>query len=137
MEKPGGSGAVSLLLRQWGTGDQSSLNEPIPLVGAELRQIATRYMRAERRGHTLQTTALIHEAYLRLVRQDPNLRVCQRYGAQEPLPDTHSIGVPAACGAGGLAAVGKRYQNKNTEGGRATGCFASVQSHSLMRKCSS
>ena len=71
MDASGGSRAVSLLLRQWGAGDQSSLNELIPLVEAELRQIAKRYMRAEQRGHTLQTTALIHEAYIRLVRQDP------------------------------------------------------------------
>jgi len=71
MDTSGGSRAVSLLLRQWGAGDQSSLNELIPLVEAELHQIAKRYMRAEQRGHTLQTTALIHEAYIRLVRQDP------------------------------------------------------------------
>jgi RNA polymerase sigma-70 factor, ECF subfamily len=71
MDPSGGSRAVSLLLRQWGAGDQSSLNELIPLVEAELHQIAKRYMRAEQRGHTLQTTALIHEAYIRLVRQDP------------------------------------------------------------------
>jgi RNA polymerase sigma-70 factor, ECF subfamily len=70
MDGPGESQAVSLLLRQWGTGNQSSLDELIPLVEAELRQIARRYMRAERRGHTLQTTALIHEAYVRLIRQD-------------------------------------------------------------------
>lgn len=70
MDASGESRAVSLLLRQWRTGDQGSLGELIPLVEAELRQIAKRYMRAERRGHTLQTTALIHEAYLRLIRQD-------------------------------------------------------------------
>jgi RNA polymerase sigma-70 factor (ECF subfamily) len=70
MDASAESGAVSLLLRQWRAGDQCSLGELIPLVEAELRQIAKRYMRAERRGHTLQTTALIHEAYLRLIRQD-------------------------------------------------------------------
>ena len=71
MDTSGAPPAISLLLRQWGAGDQRSLNELIPLVEAELRQIAKRYMRAERRGHTLQSTALIHEAYLRLVRQGP------------------------------------------------------------------
>jgi RNA polymerase sigma factor (TIGR02999 family) len=70
MEGSRGPQAVSLLLRQWTDGNPDSLNELIPLVEGELRQIAKRYMRAERPGHTLQTTALINEAYLRLVGQD-------------------------------------------------------------------
>jgi RNA polymerase sigma factor (TIGR02999 family) len=55
------------LLLAWGNGDQAALNELIPLVHQELRRLAHGYMAGERTGHTLQTTALINEAYLRLV----------------------------------------------------------------------
>jgi RNA polymerase sigma factor (TIGR02999 family) len=50
-------------------GDQNALNQLMPLVYDELRRLASRYLRHERRGHTLQTTALVHEAYLKLVEQ--------------------------------------------------------------------
>jgi RNA polymerase sigma-70 factor (ECF subfamily) len=60
---------VSRLLIDWGNGDQAALDELIPLVYAELRRLAGRYMRRESEGHTLQTSALINEAYLRLVDQ--------------------------------------------------------------------
>jgi len=66
-----GCESVTQLLLRWRAGDRECLNRLIPLVDAELRCIAHRYMRMERRGHTLQTTALIHEAYLRLVDQGP------------------------------------------------------------------
>jgi RNA polymerase sigma factor (TIGR02999 family) len=58
---------VTELLLAWGEGDQSALNLMIPLVHAELRHIAARYMARERLGHTLQPTALVNEVYLRLV----------------------------------------------------------------------
>ena len=58
---------VTRLLRQWGNGDEAALNELIPLVHDELRRIARRCMAGERRGHSLQATALVNEAYLRLV----------------------------------------------------------------------
>ncbi len=58
---------VTQLLRAWSEGDQAALERLIPLVHAELHLLAKRYMRQERAGHTLQTTALIHEAYLRLI----------------------------------------------------------------------
>jgi len=58
---------VTELLLRWGAGNQECLNELMPLVEGELRRIAHRYMRMERRGHTLQTTALVNEAYLKLV----------------------------------------------------------------------
>ena len=61
---------VTELLLAWGDGDQSALNQLIPLVHAELRQIAARYMARERLGHTLQPTALVNEVYLRLVDVD-------------------------------------------------------------------
>jgi RNA polymerase sigma factor (TIGR02999 family) len=58
---------ITHLLKEWSAGDQRALDRLTPLVYEELRQLATRYMRRERLGHTLQTTALIHEAYLRLI----------------------------------------------------------------------
>jgi RNA polymerase sigma factor (TIGR02999 family) len=58
---------VTKLLLAWGDGDQSALDELMPLVYDELRRLARRYMRRERPGNLLQTTALVNEAYLRLV----------------------------------------------------------------------
>jgi RNA polymerase sigma factor (TIGR02999 family) len=58
---------VTRLLADWQNGDQRALNRLMPLVYQELRHIAARHLRSERPGHTLQTTALVHEAYLRLV----------------------------------------------------------------------
>jgi RNA polymerase sigma-70 factor (ECF subfamily) len=58
---------VTQLLMAWNDGDQTALERLIPLVHAELHRIARRYMRNERAGHTLQTSALINEAYLRLI----------------------------------------------------------------------
>jgi len=64
---------VTLLLEKWAKGDQKALNELTPLVYNELRQLAASYLRKERQDHTLQPTALVHEAYLRLVDQtSPN-----------------------------------------------------------------
>ncbi len=60
---------VTDLLQAWASGDQGALDELLPLVYDELRRQAKRYMRAQPVGHTLQTTALVHEAYLRLVGQ--------------------------------------------------------------------
>jgi RNA polymerase sigma factor (TIGR02999 family) len=59
-------GAVTELLRAWGGGDDGALEQLTPLVEAELRRLARAYMRRERPGHTLQTTALVNEAFLRL-----------------------------------------------------------------------
>lgn len=58
---------VTQLLVAWSDGDESALDRLIPLVNAELRRLAHRYISGERVGHTLQTTALVNEAYLRLV----------------------------------------------------------------------
>ena len=55
------------LLQAWGSGDAQALERLTPLVYGELRRIARRYMQREYRGHTLQTTALVNEAYIRLV----------------------------------------------------------------------
>ncbi len=58
---------VSALLRAWSDGDHRALDALTPIVYAELRRLAHRYMRRERADHSLQTTALVNEAYLRLV----------------------------------------------------------------------
>jgi RNA polymerase sigma factor (TIGR02999 family) len=60
---------VTQLLIGWSKGDKQALDALLPLVYEELRRQASRYLRRERVGHTLQTTALIHEAYLKLVDQ--------------------------------------------------------------------
>jgi len=64
------SGPVTRLLLAWKDGDQAALEDLIPVVYPELRRIAGRYLRRERVGHTLQPTALVHEAYLKLFDQD-------------------------------------------------------------------
>jgi len=58
---------VTNLLLAWNDGDQSALDRLVPLVQSELRRLARGYMRRERAGHTLQTTALINEVYIRLI----------------------------------------------------------------------
>jgi len=62
-----GSHEITRLLLAWSEGDKEALDRLAPLVYAELRRLAKSYMRKERAGHTLQTTALINEAYLRLI----------------------------------------------------------------------
>ena len=64
------SAAVTRLLRAWGDGDAKAGDRLMPLVYAELRKRAAAYLRRERPGHTLQPTALVHEAYVRMVGQD-------------------------------------------------------------------
>ena len=63
------SSEITGLLGDWSRGNQSALNQLLPLVYAELRRMAARHLRGERAGHTLQPTALVHEVYLRLVDQ--------------------------------------------------------------------
>jgi len=60
---------VTQILGEWAAGDEQALDRLTPLVYAELRQLAAGYLRNERSDHTLQATALVHEAYLRLVDQ--------------------------------------------------------------------
>jgi RNA polymerase sigma factor (TIGR02999 family) len=62
-------GRVTHLLQQWSAGDRTALDELFPVVYQELKRIAARQLRREAPGHTLQTTGLVHEAYLRLVDQ--------------------------------------------------------------------
>jgi RNA polymerase sigma factor (TIGR02999 family) len=58
---------VTQLLLHWGNGDKAALDKLVPVVYQELRRLAAYYMRRERPGHTLQTSALVNEAYMRLV----------------------------------------------------------------------
>jgi RNA polymerase sigma factor (TIGR02999 family) len=68
MASPTTSQQVSKLLQAWGQGDEAAFSQLLPLVHVELRRLARRYMFGERVGHTLQTTALVNEAYLRLLK---------------------------------------------------------------------
>ncbi len=63
------AGEVTELLVKWSEGDADALDQLLPIVYAELRRIADAYLRRERSGHTLQATALVHEAYLKLIDQ--------------------------------------------------------------------
>ena len=63
--------SVSLLLSDWRMGNQQALEQLIPLVYSDLRRIAHRQLRQERPNHTLQSGALVNEAYLRLLKQGP------------------------------------------------------------------
>ena len=71
------SDGLSQLLIRWTDGDKEALKSLVPLVYAELRRLAHNRLRQERQNHTLQTTALVHEAYLRLAENPPN-RVADR-----------------------------------------------------------
>jgi RNA polymerase sigma factor (TIGR02999 family) len=62
------------LFQRWRSGDSAALQQLLPLVYEELRHVARHQLRGERRDHTLQTTALVHEAYLRLTRGSLNVR---------------------------------------------------------------
>lgn len=68
MEQP--DSPVTRLLRQWNQGDPLALEQLAPIVYQELRRLSHYHLRREREGHTLQTTALVHEVYLRLCGQD-------------------------------------------------------------------
>ena len=67
-------GEVTRLLLEWRSGNPRALNELMPLVYDELRRRARNYMRAERRDHTLQATALVHEVYARLIDRDLTIK---------------------------------------------------------------
>ncbi|MEM7050569.1 MAG: sigma-70 family RNA polymerase sigma factor [Acidobacteriota bacterium] len=70
---PTSAGQVTRLLRRWRDGDETAFEALVPLVYDELKNLARRQLRRNRRDHTLQPTALVHEAYVRLVlRQRPN-----------------------------------------------------------------
>lgn len=70
MEQSHKTQSVTRLLRRWGDGDRQALDALMPVVYDQLRKLASRSLRGERREHTLSATALVHEAYLRLVDAD-------------------------------------------------------------------
>jgi DNA-directed RNA polymerase specialized sigma24 family protein len=61
---------ITLLLDDWSKGDELALEQLMPLVYEELREMARRHMRRQPSGHTFQTTELIHEAYLKIAKND-------------------------------------------------------------------
>jgi RNA polymerase sigma factor (TIGR02999 family) len=67
--QPPSPSEVTRLLKAWGSGNTAALDRLMPIVYSELRSLAARYLRQERQGHTLQPTALVNEAYLRLIDQ--------------------------------------------------------------------
>ncbi|HZR23362.1 MAG TPA: ECF-type sigma factor [Vicinamibacterales bacterium] len=67
----GSSPDITALLVRWKDGDESALDSLVPLVYAELRGLARSYLRRERRGHTLQATALVNELFIRLAKDQP------------------------------------------------------------------
>lgn len=69
MSKAAGAHDITQMLQQWCDGKKEVLDELLPLVYSELRRQAARHLRRERKDHTLQTTALIHETYLKLIDQ--------------------------------------------------------------------
>jgi RNA polymerase sigma factor (TIGR02999 family) len=69
MDESAEPGAATALLIAWGAGDDKAREQMLPLVYDELRRLAASYLRRERIGHTLQPTALVHEAYVRLIDQ--------------------------------------------------------------------
>ncbi len=72
-----GSREISLLLADWSKGDVVALEQVMPLVYDELRRMAKGYMRQQPAGHTIQTTELIHEAYLKLAKTDKEAQIWQ------------------------------------------------------------
>jgi len=64
---------ITKLLQAWNNGDQDAMNKLLPLVDEELKKIAHNYMRNERAGHILQTTALVNEALIKLIRENTNV----------------------------------------------------------------
>jgi len=66
-------GQITRLLHDWSQGDKQALDQLIPLVYDQLRRLASRYLESERPGHTLRATALVNEAYLKLVNADLSL----------------------------------------------------------------
>jgi RNA polymerase sigma-70 factor (ECF subfamily) len=106
----GASSEVTRLLIDWRNGDPSALERLTPLVYAELRRLARSCMRQERPGHTLQPTALVHEAYLRLVDQS----------APEWQNRSHFFGVAAQIMRQVLVDQARHRRAAKRDGGRRT-----------------
>lgn len=70
MENSPDRASMTLLLQQWSGGDKAALDKLVPVVYEQLHKLASRSLRAERKDHTLRATALVHEAYIRLINAD-------------------------------------------------------------------
>lgn len=101
-------GPVTRLLQEWQDGNAEATDRLVPLVYAELRRLAAAYIRAERSGHTLQPTALVHEAFLRLVDQR----------SVEWKSRTHFIGIAAQLMRRILVDHARRHTAAKRGGGR-------------------
>lgn len=101
-------GQVTQLLERWGAGDSTALDELAPLVYTELRKVAAAYLRRERPDHTLQATALVNEAYLRLVGQRHD-----RWQGR-----THFYGIAARLMRQVLVEHARRHRAEKRGGGR-------------------
>jgi len=97
---------ITQLLMAWSEGNETALEKLVPLVEAELHRLARRYLKGERPGHTLQTTALVNEAYLRLI-DWKNVRWQNR---------AHFLGVSAKLMRHILVDHARRNRGKNTAG---------------------
>ena len=75
---------ITRILKKAGEGDNSALNQLMPLVYDELKELAERLLKNERPDHTLQPTALVHEAYVRLIRQDIECRTGHTFLPSQP-----------------------------------------------------
>ncbi len=103
-------GQVTQLLERWSGGDQSALEELTPLVYNELRNVADAYLRRERPDHTLQATALVNEAYLRLIGQ--------KHGRWEGRK--HFYGIAARLMRQVLIEHARKHKAEKRGGGRVT-----------------
>ncbi len=103
-------GQVTQLLERWGRGDQSALDELTPLVYNELRNVAEAYLLRERPDHTLQATALVNEAYLRLIGQKQG-----RWEGRK-----HFFGIAARLMRQVLVEHARKHRAEKRGGGRVT-----------------
>ena len=107
---------VSELFVKLSSGESEGLSAVLPLVYDELRKIAHRYLRNERLGHTLQSTALVHEAYLRLKKQDAG----QFENRVALCSDFRTIDEADSCGVRSQAARGQTRWGPTTHSGRCS-----------------
>lgn len=107
---------ITQLLVDWRSGDNAALNKLTPLVYTELRRLAESYLRNERPGHTLQPTALVHEAYLRLVDQSLPGWNCR----------SHFFGVAGQLMRQILVDSARRHRSTKRGGGRKVPLYESI-----------
>jgi len=106
---------ITLLLIDWSKGDEFALEQLTPLVYDELRQMARHYMRRQPSGHTFQTTELIHEAYLKLAKQDGALEQGKKTSDLEPNFPTGRWTLGAVYDANGMYAEAIALSEKSLQ----------------------